>query len=112
VEELPPTGTLLGVLPEAVYEQHVVDFSLGDVFAVFTDGLTDAGPNHSAPLEEEGVATLLREHRREESATMLVSRLMAAVDAYSQGVSQDDICLLVGVVEALSTSAGENCAPS
>jgi PAS domain S-box-containing protein len=99
VEELLPTGTLLGVLPEAEFDQSVTMLALGDVLAIFTDGLTDAGPSRTSPLGMEGVAQLLREHPRGETSASLVSRLMAAVDAYSQGVLQDDICLLVGIRE-------------
>jgi sigma-B regulation protein RsbU (phosphoserine phosphatase) len=107
VEELPPTGTLLGVLPDAEFEQKVVILAPGDTLAVFTDGLTDAGPHRNALLGVEGVAALLRAHTPGESAPALVTRLMAAVDTHSQGIVQDDICLLVGVVEPDALSSAE-----
>jgi sigma-B regulation protein RsbU (phosphoserine phosphatase) len=107
VEELPPTGTLLGVLPDAEFEQKVVILAPGDTLAVFTDGLSDAGPSRNALLGVEGVAALLRAHTQDESAPALVSRLMAAVDAHSKGIVQDDICLLVGVVEPDALSSAE-----
>lgn len=99
VEELGPTGPLLGVLSEADFDQRAVLLAPGDALAIFTDGLTDVGPRHGALLGIEGIAAVLREHTPGESAPDLVARLVTAAEAHARDGLQDDICLLVGIVE-------------
>jgi len=98
VEGLPPTGPVLGGFTEAEFEEREVMLEPGDVLALFTDGLTEAGPSRAALLGGDGVAALLRRQRGQD-ARAVASRLIAGVDAYAQGGRRDDVCLLVGVVE-------------
>jgi PAS domain S-box-containing protein len=98
VESLPPTGPVLGAFPEAEYAEETVRLEPGDVLAIFTDGLTEAGPSRTALLTGDGVAALLRESPSLKSATEIVSHLISGVDAHAQGGTRDDQCLLVGVV--------------
>jgi PAS domain S-box-containing protein len=98
VESLPPTGPVLGAFPEAEYAEETVRLEPGDVLAIFTDGLTEAGPSRMALLTGDGVATLLRESPSLRSATEIVSHLISGVDAHAQGGTRDDQCLLVGIV--------------
>lgn len=97
VEELPPTGPILGASESARYEETVLQLAPGDAFALYTDGLTEAGPNRRQMLGVDGLARLFAgpEGRAEE----LVARTMAGVEAYAGGAFHDDICLLVGVVK-------------
>ncbi len=99
VESLPPTGPVLGGFAEAAFEEQEVFLEVGDVLALFTDGLTEAGPSRTALLGGDGVAALLREPHGRGGAQGVVSRLIAGVDAYAQDGLRDDVCLLVGVVE-------------
>jgi serine phosphatase RsbU (regulator of sigma subunit) len=99
VEELPPTGAVLGAFEEAAFEEASVPLAPGDVLAVFTDGLTEIGPDRSRLLGIQGVAALLKEHTPAHgSAADIVSDLVAAAEAYGRGGVRDDIALLVGVV--------------
>jgi sigma-B regulation protein RsbU (phosphoserine phosphatase) len=100
VEELEATGPVLGGMEGAQFEERVISLCAGDVLAVFTDGLTEAGPNRKELLEVSGVAALLaRQHPGGHSASSLAERLVAGVDAYAQGGIRDDVCLLVGIVK-------------
>jgi PAS domain S-box-containing protein len=100
VEELGSTGPVLGGFAEqAQFEERVEVLSPGDVLAVFTDGLTAAGPSRADMIGVEGVASLLGQHTQDESASSLAERLVADVDAYAQGGIRDDVCLLVGIVK-------------
>ncbi len=98
VEELPATGPVLGGFAEAAYTEAAVRLERGDVLALFTDGLTEAGPTRTSLLTGDGVAALLRAQAGRESAPEIVSRLIAGVDDYAQGGVRDDQCLLVGIV--------------
>ncbi len=98
VEALPPTGPVLGAFLEAKYAEETVQLEPGDVLAVFTDGLTEAGPSRTALLGADGVAALLRETASAQSASAIVSHLISGVDGYAKGGVRDDQCLLVGIV--------------
>lgn len=102
VEPLPPTGPILGGFAGADFAEESVRLDPGDVLAVFTDGLTEAGPSRTALLTGDGVASLLAETAGWEagepaSADAIVKRLMAGVDAYAEAGIRDDQCLLVAV---------------
>jgi PAS domain S-box-containing protein len=100
VEELEPTGPVLGSFTEAArFEEQVIALSPGDALAVFTDGLTEAGPNRREMMGVSGVASLLARHAEGESASDLAQRLVADVDAYARGGVRDDVALLVGIVK-------------
>jgi len=98
IESLPPTGPVLGAISMAVYTEETVSLERGDVLALYTDGLTEAGPSRTVLLTGEGVANLLRGQAGLTDPGAIVERIMAGVDAYAgQGV-RDDQCVLVGVV--------------
>jgi len=105
IEQLPPTGPVLGADENAVYGEERVFLSPGDVLAVFTDGATECGPSRLEMLGVEGVAFLLGAppvpgEEGGESAGGVVRRLAAGVVAASRGgVARDDTCILVAVAE-------------
>ena len=96
-ETLPPTGPVLGAFAGAEYAEETKNLAPGDVLALFTDGLTEAGPSRRDLLTGDGVAALLERSPRPESAQALVSMLIAGVDAHAEGGVRDDQCLLVGI---------------
>lgn len=104
VESLPPTGPILGGFAGATFTEESVRLDPGDVLAVFTDGLTEAGPTRTALLTGDGVASLLaktatgRGASGPASAEMVVKHLMDGVDAHAGAGVRDDQCLLVAVV--------------
>ncbi len=106
VEELLPTGPVLGAFAGAVFGERSVSLAPGDALALFTDGLTEAGPDHRDMLGIEGVAALLSAPRplsgavsADQRAEDFLLRLIAGVDQYAQAGVRDDVCLLVAVVE-------------
>ena len=102
VEPLPPTGPVLGGFAEATFTEESVRLDPGDVLAVFTDGLTEAGPSRTSLLTGDGVASLLaetadRQASEPTTAEAVVRHLMAGVDTYAEAGIRDDQCLLVAV---------------
>ena len=94
VERLGIGGPVLGVLPEADYEQAQVAAAPGDRIVLFTDGITEA---RNAGDEEFGEQRLLEgaiEHRAC-SAPALQARLADAVAAFTGGHMHDDATLIV-----------------
>ena len=98
IERLEPTGPVLGGFGPGSYEQQTVHLFEGDIIALFTDGLTEIGPNRTALLEVDGVINLLRSVPRTDDPHAIVKQIIASVDAYAGGGVRDDIALLVGVV--------------
>lgn len=101
VEELGPTGPVLGSISGAAFEEWRVPLAGGDVLALFTDGLTEAGPTRKDLLEIPGMVKLLQESAPIAStAEAAVAHLMAGVEAFATpGGVRDDVCLLVARVE-------------
>jgi PAS domain S-box-containing protein len=105
VEELGPTGTVLGGFPGVTFAQKQVLLAPGDVLAIFTDGLTEAGPRRREMLQIEGVSRLLSRccddlcsEVTRASATSVVSYLMTGVEEFAGAAGiHDDACLLVAV---------------
>lgn len=96
VSELPPTGPILGMSETAQYEQHTIAVMPGDTFALYTDGLTEAGPDRRHLLGVEGLADFFQ--GQDGDAHALVSHIISSVKEYADGTFHDDVCLLVGVV--------------
>ena len=104
VEMLEATGPILGGFSGGEFHQQVVQLSSGDVLALFTDGLTEVGPDRKVMLEVEGVSEVLRlscftmKYENRNDPGFIVSRLIAGTDAFARGGARDDIALLVGTV--------------
>ena len=105
VEELSPTGPVLGTFAGVVFTEGTVTLAPGDALALFTDGFTEAGPNRAEMLGIEGVASLLAAplpeavRTAEQLAEELSLRLTSGVDQFAQSGVRDDVCLLMAVVE-------------
>jgi sigma-B regulation protein RsbU (phosphoserine phosphatase) len=100
VEQLRPTGPVLGGFGVGAFEQEAVSLRPGDVLALFTDGLTEVGPSRKELLEVEGVGDLLRaccSDAADSDPQAVVDGLITGVDAFARGGLRDDIALLVGV---------------
>jgi PAS domain S-box-containing protein len=110
VEQLSSTGSVIGAYIEAEFQEQSVTLSPGDVLALFTDGLTEAGPNRTNLLSVDGLASLLRQSAESAfaespidaaaAASSIVEKTIAAVEEFAGGPSAltDDIVFLVGVV--------------
>jgi sigma-B regulation protein RsbU (phosphoserine phosphatase) len=104
-ERLPCGGPVMGVFPDAAYEQGQVAVGSGDRLVLFTDGITEVlcagddgtGAEH-IDFGEERLTALTIEHRAC-SAPALQARLSAGVNAFAGGSYQDDATLIVLAVE-------------
>jgi sigma-B regulation protein RsbU (phosphoserine phosphatase) len=62
VEELESTGVILGILPNAKFEQRTAHLEVGDVVVLFSDGVTEAcGPNSDEQFGEERLGKVFTE---------------------------------------------------
>ncbi len=94
MERLGIGGPVLGVLPEAEYEQASVALGAGDRLVLYTDGLTEARDEADQEFGEERLLAAAIGHRAC-SAPSLQARLSGAVTAFTGGHLQDDATLMV-----------------
>jgi sigma-B regulation protein RsbU (phosphoserine phosphatase) len=82
-------GLILGIFPEAQYEEEEVRLSPGDTFVLYSDGLNEAESADGEEFGEERVLGWLATHHALEP-TALVDGLIAEVRAFARGVPQAD----------------------
>ncbi len=93
--ELPPTGMVLGPMPDARYGRRSTHVEPGDVVVLYTDGVTEA---HDAKGREFGVARLKRlvSEARRHPAKEIAHRIANAVKSWRGGAApEDDVTVVV-----------------
>lgn len=89
IETLGSTGTPIGLLPTAHFEEAAVTLSAGDLFVLYTDGWTEPCNREEEEFGEERLAALCSNHRKE-SLVELTSTIEAALDEFVDGVPFPD----------------------
>ncbi|WP_260736730.1 SpoIIE family protein phosphatase [Tunturiibacter lichenicola] len=100
---LEPTGTVIGLLPDAEYAQATIQLESGDVLVAFTDGISEA-MNHDK--EEWGENRMIATANRvldqpgcTPSAQQILTCIFDAADKFTAGAPQhDDMTLLICAV--------------
>jgi phosphoserine phosphatase RsbU/P len=88
-------GTLLGVYPEPTLHDTTVEVERGDVVVFFSDGVTEARRRRGDELfGEERLVALLATCHGADAATIATTLLDAVVD-YQDGMTRDDVALVV-----------------
>lgn len=109
IRPMPPTGAVIGMNQNGEYAEHSLTLAAGDKIAIFTDGLTEAGPNRREMLGPEGVAALLAGIPPDADPEAAVQSIMAGVRNFAQQRVHDDVCLVIAEVarDAAGIEAGE-----
>jgi phosphoserine phosphatase RsbU/P len=94
VERLTATATVLGLFEE--WDCAVAECELGsdDVLVIYTDGITEAGPNEQEEFGEERLIATTQKHRQQ-SAGEIVNTILSEVQQFSRGKQADDMTLIV-----------------
>jgi serine phosphatase RsbU (regulator of sigma subunit) len=92
VDELPPLGSLLGLLDHSEVRGHRVRLGPGDCVLLFTDGLTEARRIRDQFGSERVADTLAR---APDDAKGVVSATQQAVLSFAEGSLGDDLAILV-----------------
>lgn len=92
---LPFTGTILGLTPDALYEQKAIALEPGDVLVAFTDGVADATDSDDCALHERVLLNALRRNPKA-TASDLVGKILEAIETLPRDVvSPDDRTVIV-----------------
>jgi phosphoserine phosphatase RsbU/P len=95
VSWLASTGTPLGLMPGAAYEETPLAVEGGDAVVLFSDGVPEAQNEAGDEFGEERLAALVQS-AASEPAAVIVDRIFTALDAFAGAAPQyDDITVLV-----------------
>ena len=94
VKRLSSTATVLGLFPE--WQCHTSEFQLcpGDLFTIFTDGITEAVNHRDEEFGEERLLDVMR-RTRDLSPRHIVSAVFDEVQRFSGNQQRDDVTLIV-----------------
>jgi sigma-B regulation protein RsbU (phosphoserine phosphatase) len=93
MQELPPTGPVLGVLPEQVFRAGAGTLERGHSIFAFTDGLVEARNSAGEAFGDERLRDALAAHNT--SASRLVQGVLDELAAFiGQAEPHDDVTLL------------------
>jgi sigma-B regulation protein RsbU (phosphoserine phosphatase) len=90
-------GTVLGVFPDAVYDEGRESLGPGDRLLLYTDGITEAIAAGDIEYGEDRLAEVARAHRGD-SATTLVEAVLQDVDAFTGSTLRDDATVLAALL--------------
>jgi PAS domain S-box-containing protein len=100
VEMLKTTGPPLGAMGGVQYKELRVQLAVGDTLALYTDGLSEAGPDRRTLLGIEGLTEIIRRRIGDGQVTKVASDVVADAVRFANGRLGDDICVIVaGVVD-------------
>jgi serine phosphatase RsbU (regulator of sigma subunit) len=94
IERLERGGIVLGVVPGSVYEMGAVEINPGDLFVVFTDGLTEMTNPAGREFGEERLIAALR-RSRDLPLDDLAGALLHESRAFGDGKNPEDDMTLV-----------------
>ena len=89
-----PVGMDPSLMPGLVYEEKCAEFAPGDVLAIYSDGVTEAGVGGEDMFGEERLSGVMAEHRPG-GAGAVQGAICEAVDAFVDGEAMDDDLTLV-----------------
>jgi serine phosphatase RsbU (regulator of sigma subunit) len=95
VEEVPTSGTLIGVVPQTVVHPATVELAPGELCLLYSDGLTEArgGPSGNEQYGEQRLRDALSSCR-DMPGDAAVERVRQLVSDWVRGGMRDDIAML------------------
>ena len=95
MEEMVTTGPPLGVKNNAEYEERSVTLASGDKLLLYTDGLSEAGPNRRELLGTDGLTRLLAALPTDANVQSQAETLVANASHFATGAFRDDVAVLL-----------------
>ena len=89
------TGPPLGVAENAEYAEKTITLSSGDELLLYTDGLSEIGPNRRELLGTDGLARMMAALPVDLDVQAQAERLVAQVGEATGGVFRDDVAVLL-----------------
>jgi len=104
---LTPTGMVLGVVPDASYEERELPLHSGDAIVLFTDGMSEVSDQRGRFLGWDGLVEEIRRAADTPTAESMAGRVFDYVNEYGRlGRRRDDMTLLVVRISAPGVGTG------
>jgi serine phosphatase RsbU (regulator of sigma subunit) len=104
IRRLERGGLILGLFPDAEYEEETITLEPGDVIAVFSDGVSESVNPAEEQYEEHRIADCVQRNVGAEPAVIL-ERLLDDVRAFCAGAAQpDDLTAMILKYQGLSAA--------
>jgi sigma-B regulation protein RsbU (phosphoserine phosphatase) len=94
VERLTATATVLGLFEEWDCTVAECELASGDVLLLYTDGISEAGPNEDEEFGEERLISTTRKHQQQSSGEIL-DNILSEVQQFSRCKQADDMTLII-----------------
>jgi sigma-B regulation protein RsbU (phosphoserine phosphatase) len=95
-ERLSDGGISLGMFEQSTYSTGHVVIQPEDLFAVYSDGITEAESQQGVPFDEIGLETALKTNRHDESLSAIGAAVVRAVERYTDSHKfADDLTILL-----------------
>lgn len=94
IEELETTGPPLGMAQNADYTENTLTLGAGDLLLLYTDGLSEAGPDRRSLLGTFGLSRLLAALPQNAAVQAQAEALVQSVSDYAGGLFRDDVAVL------------------
>jgi sigma-B regulation protein RsbU (phosphoserine phosphatase) len=95
-ERLSDGGISLGMFEQSTYTTGHVVIEPEDLFAVYSDGITEAESQQGVPFDEIGLETALKANRDDENLSAIGAAVVRAVERYTDSHKfADDLTILL-----------------
>ena len=88
-------GMPIGIDCHAVYAEDTFLLNNGDSLLIYTDGLSEAGPDRNNLLGAAGLETIFADVAGSKSSMQAADCVVNEVRQFANGAFKDDICVLV-----------------
>ena len=89
ITELPSTGTVVGIIPGAQWEQKQIEVGKGDVVLLYTDGISEAFNVEDQEFGDERLKDILMKNAKQSPAHIL-TEVQTALHAFVGSAPQSD----------------------
>ncbi|HMA61544.1 MAG TPA: GAF domain-containing SpoIIE family protein phosphatase [bacterium] len=95
MKKLNAGGMVLGFQEEANYNQEAIDLEKGDLFVIYSDGVTEAGDPAEESFDEWRLEETIKKNREKSSREMIEAIIEAIQSFTGQKFQRDDMTLLI-----------------
>jgi len=95
IEQLQPTGPVLGPSPEASYFIESINIQLNDILVIYSDGVVEASNNKEVFYEENRLVNLIKKVKDKNPKEIVYAILDDVIKFAKNGVYTDDKTLVV-----------------
>ena len=94
IETLETAGLALSIVEIENYYENKITMNSGDILVIYSDGITEAMDLDNAEFEEERLRAVISRNR-DESAKIVLGRIISAVKEFTGSAEQNDDMTIV-----------------